>query len=822
MDRQSDGSSAAPTVAAAAVVLVGCYLGASAGMWLRFTTTGAALFFPPYAIVAAVLWRTPPRRWWVILVAATVGDFLPHGLGGASISFALLTEIVNHLRAVLAAVGLRRFARRPGRLETMTEMVGYLASAVFVAPAVAGLAGAFVVTGQGTSGVFWLVFEQWWLSNAITALTLLPLFTLDVGALVRALRVRPRRTAEAALLVCALCLTGSLVFSTSHDPFAHHAHLYWSWPFLLWAAVRFGPRGTSAALLGITLLSLWGAFVGRGPFAPETPTDNLIELHVFLLAASVPLLLVSALLRQQRATTAELAQSRRQYRSIVEDQTEMICRFRPDGTYTFANRAYGQAFGVVPRAVVGGSVWRLVPEGVHATPAQLATITAASPIADREVKVPAPGQATRCQRWRDRGIFDEHGDILEYQSVGRDVTDQTRAEEEHRELESRRAIDAALHAADRRKDEFLAMLGHELRNPLAPISLALEVLNESSPANADAAGALASIERQLGHMTRLLDDLRDISRIKLGKVQLRLEAVDLARVVGNALEATRPLIDSMGHHVSLRVPDRPALVRGDLVRLTQVVVNLLNNAAKYSEPSGRIEIRVDQEQGAARLSVRDAGIGLEGEALEEIFDLFSQVPAGHERARGGLGVGLALVKQLVELHGGTIEARSEGPGRGSEFVVRLPAETAKVAEKVAPAGAPAPEVRRPSLRVLAVDDNGDITQGLATVLRIWGHNVRTASDGAMALEVATSFAPEVVLVDLGMPRVDGFEVARRLRQTAQGPSALLVSMSGLIEEETDRQIREAGFDHHLLKPFEMRSLRSLLDDYLRARDGPSG
>jgi PAS domain S-box-containing protein len=827
MDRQNEQSSQVRTFAVAALVFVGCYLGARADVWVRFPDVGAAIVFPPYAIVTALLWRTRPRTWWVFILAAAAGDFYPHRLGGATVAFALLAEVVNAARVVVAAIGLRRFAGRAGRLETLREMVAYLIIAVVLAPAIAALGGAWLVVATHPSRSFWLAFQQWWFSNAITALTLLPLLAIDLSRLRGGLRaISPRTMAEASLLALLLLGAGACVFARSYDRSnTHQAHLYWALPFLLWA-IRFGPRGINAALLAVTLMSIWGAIAGRGPFAVHAPTGNLLELEVFLLAVSVPLLLLAALFAQQRRTAAALTESRRQYRSVVEDQTEMICRFRPDGTYTFANRAYCESLWLETQDIVGDNIWTLGPEGVHRTRAELQVITPASPIATREVMVSAQGSYPRWQQWRDRGFFDDQGAVVEYQSVGRDITDRKKAEDERRELEARRSVEAALRDADRRKDEFLAMLGHELRNPLAPIAIALEILRQAPPGGQDAVWARESIGRQLGQMTRLLDDLLDISRITLGKIQLQLAAVDVGRVVANAVEAAGPVIGSFGHALTVHLPEHPVIIRGDAARLTQVVANLLNNAAKYTERGGRIEITVEPSESRVELRVRDSGIGLDADALERVFELYSQIPAGRERAQGGLGIGLALVRRLVELHDGSVSARSEGANRGSEFIIDLPATPPDPPERarrnpVTTVRMPA-QPSQPTLRILAVDDNVDVAEGLASVLGLWGHTVRVAHDGAAALEVATDFSPEVVFVDLGLPRIDGLEVARRLRQ-ARGPKpTLLVSMSGFGQEQTRRKSGEAGFHHHLVKPVDMDSLRSLLDSCARERSTPPG
>jgi PAS domain S-box-containing protein len=814
--QQAKGSSTLRTAGGGALVLAGCFLGSRADIWFRFPMAGAGILFAPYAVLTAALCRAPIRRWWLFMLAAGIGNCLAHQVGGASFGFALSTELVNQLRAVLAAGALCLFAADSNRLESLGEMAVYLLAAALVAPGLSALAGAALALRAGAARPFWLLWQEWWLSNAITALTLLPLLTVDLRRLRDRLRLRPGRIAEATLLFVTLLVAGALVFSGAHrQADAHQVHLYWALPFLLWAAVRFGPRGTSGVLLGVTSLSIWGALAERGPFAARLPTESLLELQVFLLAASIPLLMLAALIKQQRTTAAALRESRRQYRSIVEDQTEMICRFRPDGAYTFANRAYLEAFGLAPADLVDRTVWDLVPAGVHRARAELAIISPASPLATREVQVAMRDGSMGWQQWRERGFFDEHGAVVEYQSVGRDVTERKRADDERRELEARRSVEAALRDADRRKDEFLATLGHELRNPLAPIGLALEILRQASPGSEEATWARDSIGRQLAYMTRLLDDLLDISRITLGKINVQMEPVDLRAIIANGVEATRPLIESFGHALTVAVPDEAVVVQGDTVRLTQAVANLMNNAAKYTEAGGRIEVRLEREGEGARLSVCDNGIGLAADALERIFDLFSQIPAGLERAQGGLGIGLALARRLVELHGGTVEARSAGPSQGSEIVVRLPAvvDDAPAPVRTTPGSGP----HRAALRILAVDDDVQIAEGLARILALWGHTVRTAHDGATALEVAGAFAPEVVLLDLGLPRLDGLEVARRLRSLGEPPPALLISMSGFGQEHARRRSGEAGFHHHLVKPLDMDSLHALLESCLQGQ-----
>jgi PAS domain S-box-containing protein len=381
------------------------------------------------------------------------------------------------------------------------------------------------------------------------------------------------------------------------------------------------------------------------------------------------------------------------------------------------------------------------------------------------------------------------------------------------------AIDNAnlLHAlteADRRKDEFLAMLAHELRNPLAPIRNAVEILNAKGPVVPELQWARAVIGRQIAQMGRLVDDLLDVSRISRGKIELRKERVALASVIGGALEATRPTAEKWGHELTVVLPAEPLEVEGDVVRLGQVVLNLVDNACKYTDRGGRISLRVERDGAQAVIRVRDSGIGIPPEMLGQIFDMFTQVDRSLDRAQGGLGIGLTLVNRLVELHGGSVEAFSEGSGKGSEFVVRLPLAGAAARSGENGADEPAAPLSRPR-RILVVDDNRDSADSLALLLGMQGHEVRTRYDGLGAVEEAAVFRPHVALLDIGLPGLNGYEAARRIREGVEGKEILLVAITGWGQEEDRLRSEQAGFDRHITKPVALRELNSLLSALLR-------
>jgi PAS domain S-box-containing protein len=396
-------------------------------------------------------------------------------------------------------------------------------------------------------------------------------------------------------------------------------------------------------------------------------------------------------------------------------------------------------------------------------------------------------------------IIDPHGKITGVVLVFRDVTERRRSEAEL----LRHA--AALQEADRRKDEFLAMLAHELRNPLAPIYNAVQIVQMEGRGGEHVEWAAGVIAQQARHLTRLVDDLLDVSRITQGKVQLQKDRVELAAVVKGALEACAPTIDERRHTVTMELPPRAVWFEADPTRLTQVVCNLLNNAAKYTNNGGHIAVKCGVEGGEVVVRVRDDGVGIAPEMLARVFDLFAQADKSLARTNGGLGIGLTLVRRLVELHGGRVEVHSAGPGKGSEFVVRLPLIEAAPPEPPRP-----PTPRGQKRRLLLVDDNAASVKSLGILLRAEGDHVELAYDGPSALDAARRTRPDVVLLDIGLPGADGYEVARQLRREPAMENVLLIAMSGYGQEEDRRRAQEAGFNAHLLKPVDLTALQELL------------
>jgi PAS domain S-box-containing protein len=388
--------------------------------------------------------------------------------------------------------------------------------------------------------------------------------------------------------------------------------------------------------------------------------------------------------------------------------------------------------------------------------------------------------------------------------VMRDVTEQ----KQHQE---------ALEAADRRKTEFLATLAHELRNPLNPIKNAVEILRLKGERSAELVWGREVIDRQVDYLTRLIDDLMDVSRITRGKLGLRKTRVELAAVLGDAIESSRSLVDEHDHRLHLSLPPDPIPLDADAVRLAQVFMNLINNAAKYTPPGGNVWVDARLEGGQAIVSVRDDGIGLDCDEIPRLFEMFFQSDRTRERTQGGLGIGLTLCKQLVEMHGGKIEVRSEGHGRGCEFVVTLPAAVdAEIA--VAPPARVEPIAGR---KILVVDDNYDSAASLAMLLELGGNSVEVAHDGLEAIGAAGTFRPDLVLLDIGMPLLDGYETCRRIRGEPWGREMLIVAQTGWGQDDDRKATREAGFDGHLVKPVDHLAVSRLLASLGAANGRPT-
>jgi PAS domain S-box-containing protein len=520
-------------------------------------------------------------------------------------------------------------------------------------------------------------------------------------------------------------------------------------------------------------------------------------------AKGAALRMVGAMLDVTRTKRAEMAlrDSEARYRTLIELSPQLLWIARPDGGFTFCNQRWVEYTGL-STAQSSERGWIAAVDPTHRSRVLQAWLQGTVAGAALEMEIPFRRAADGEYRWhlaRAQPMRDSEENILHWMGIALDIHD-------------RRQAAAALEDADRRKDEFLATLAHELRNPLAPLRNALYLL-QLREHGVDAQPIHDIMDRQLRQLVRLVDDLLDVSRVTRGKIGLRRRIVDIASVVDAAVEAGRPLLDAGRHTFTVTLPEAPVHVDADPTRLAQVFTNLLNNAAKFTDPGGRVWLIAEPKKDELLVTVGDTGIGMPTQLLSEVFEMFRQLEHPLEHARGGLGIGLTLVKRLVQMHGGSVEAHSEGIGLGSRFVVRLP-----ITEVPASTGGPAPDRRARSGRsvagpvrhILVVDDNVDSAQSLALLLRRLGHDVRVAHDGESGLSAALMYQPRLVFLDLGLPGLSGHDIAQRLRARFEPGRMRLVAMTGYGHANDRLRSSAAGFDEHLVKPVEWSAIEATL------------
>ncbi|HYV99374.1 MAG TPA: PAS domain S-box protein [Gemmatimonadaceae bacterium] len=482
--------------------------------------------------------------------------------------------------------------------------------------------------------------------------------------------------------------------------------------------------------------------------------------------------------------------------SIVESSDDAIVSKDLNGVIQSWNAGAERLFGYTAAEAIGRPITMIIPEDrLHEEPAVLDRIRRGERIEHYET----------VRKRKDGSLFeisltvspvtDARGRVVGASKIARDITD-------------RKAAERAMHDADRRKNEFLSLLAHELRNPLAPIRNTVEILQRFSMDDARLQPAADMMRRQVAQMERLIDDLLDVGRITGGKVELQRETVEVTTIVRQAVDMIRPTVDAMEHELAVSIPPVEMFVDGDPVRLTQIIGNVLHNACKFTNRRGRVGIGVQRERNQVAIRIWDTGIGIAPQHISRIFEKFEQVDTSLERSRDGLGLGLTLVKWLLEMHGGTIEARSPGLGLGSEFVIRLPLVDAPAARSESSSGG-ARSVR--TRRILVVDDNRDSALSLGMLLRIAGHDVHTAHDGLDAVTVAATIRPDIVILDLGLPRLNGYDAAKRIRENAGGHPPRMVALTGWGQDEDRRRTTEAGFDAHLVKPVDLDALTRVIE-----------
>ena len=504
-------------------------------------------------------------------------------------------------------------------------------------------------------------------------------------------------------------------------------------------------------------------------------------------------------LSEQRRIAKSLRENEEQLRALTKASPVFLFTMSATGECLYASDYYYEFTGRPPGAF-NGDGWLAAhhpDDRARTVERRRRTLVTGDPF-ENEYRL---RRADGIYRWFKANavpVRDETGGIAGWYGGSIDIHDQ-------------KEVQDALIEADRRKNEFLAMLAHELRNPLAPIVNALAILERTSLPEPRLNAACTIIDRQVRHLTRIVDDLLDVTRITTGKIQLRKESVTVASIVAQGIESARPLLDERNHRLEVSLPESPVIIEGDVVRLTQVLLNLLNNAAKYTGEGGAISLRVERGNNEAVIRVRDNGYGIAPNVLPHVFDLFVQADSTPGRSLGGLGIGLTIVRRLTELHGGRVEAHSEGVGRGSEFIVRLPINEGQQPQHIMSKNGIAPTSVHPDRRrVLVIDDNTDHVETLSTLLEMSGFVVATAANGRSALEAVLTFKPQVILLDIGLPDLDGYKVGEQIRQATGGSGITMIAVTGYDRADDRARSKSAGFDHHLVKPVDFDRLVSIL------------
>ena len=792
----------------AAILVAALYVAAAKlGFTMAFPAPQVTVVWPPTGIALAALLLLGRRIWPGI----ALGAFLANVTADETLATACGVTVGNTLEALVGAWALERAGFHPAldRLRDVLALVVRAAVGSTVVSATIGVTSLCLGAAQPWAA-FASLWWVWWVGDAIGDLVMAPL--LLVLATAPRIRVRPQRVAEAMVLAAALFVVSVTLFAgRSGMPMTGYPLHYTIFPFVIWSALRFGQRGSTSVTFAAAAVTIWSTTHGSGPFAMTPPHESLILLQLYMAVVAVTALLLGAAIaerdaaeRRGAADYARLQKSEERLRLALEAGHMGVWDWDvATGAITWSESLepiHGLARGAFSGTFEGFQAL-VHPEDRERVNRAITRALEEGGGYDVEFRNPRPDGTVHWIAGKGTAVRDPAGHAVRMLGVGMDVTERRRLEEELRQ----RA--AQLADADRRKDEFLAMLAHELRNPLQPLTNALHLLGHG---NADKERFLAMASRQVTHLVRLVDDLLDVSRITQGKITLRKETVRLSELVAQAAETVRPSLESSGHSVSVSLPAEPVQLDADPARLAQVLANLLSNAAKYTPPGGSIWLTAERAGDQVAIRVRDTGAGIDPELLPHVFDLFVQGDTPADRAPGGLGIGLTIVRRLVEMHGGRVEAHSAGGGRGSEFIVWLPAAPRPFGEAIVPRDQRKDSAPVRGLRVLVVEDNQDSAESLAELLGLWGHQVHVALDGVTALELAERHRPDVVLSDVGLPGMDGYELARRLRD-GRGPArAVLVALTGYGRDDDKRRALEAGFDHHVVKPPDAGVLEELL------------
>ena len=819
-----------------AFFFAGYVLAAGFAQWLAINPGTGISVWPPSGLFIAALLLTDRGGMAAWLATGLAAELCANWLWFHNpLLVACLLYAGNALCAVTGAWLIARFGGS-SNLESLRDVLCLVLFGALIAPIVAATVGAATLSWHENQP-FLQAWRLWWIGDATGVLIVAPLILVGAQGWLNRASVTVERVGEAGLV--GLALVGAATLSLSgHLPFA-----YIVMPPLLWAAVRFEFKGAVVTVVTLALLAAVFTVQGVSPFSGDTASqlDRSVMLQLFLAISALSALIVAAVAQQHRLIRAALQTSLEELERRVEERTralresehrlktladhspDIFSRFDRDMRHVFVSAAVERATGRRAADFVGKTNREIgMPPArcVEWEQALLAVFDTGLPKA-LSFHINGP-EGLRYYEGRLVPELDADGNVEHVLAI---TTDSTERELARREIQE----------ADRRKTEFLAVLAHELRNPLAAVRGAVHLLSRKELEPARIQRAVQIIDRQSNVMTRLVNDLMDANRIGRGSVDLNLEPVQLKHVLDSAVETSRPLVEEAGHSLTWSLPDQPVIVSADRLRLAQVFSNLLNNAAKYSDPGGQIDIKVGLSDKEAVVAVADRGIGIPHDKLATLFEMFSQVESALSRSRGGLGIGLSVVKQLVELHGGRVEAHSDGLGNGSTFLVYLPVsqEVKTVTHETEDgsdgsragnsasngAGNSEGNSASPKFRVLIVDDNKDGAASLGEILVSMGHTVDIANRGRQAVEMAAEWLPDVVLCDVGLPDLDGYSVCRSIRTLPGGADIHLIAVTGWHHDDYRQQSADAGFDRHLVKPIDPKALVETLSSF-RIRHDP--
>jgi PAS domain S-box-containing protein len=765
-----------------AVVTTVYVLGGKLGLLFASVHASATAVWPPTGIALAALLLLGRRAW----PAVAVGAFVVNVTTAGSVATSLGIALGNTLEALLGAWLVERWAGGQRAFDRPRDVFAFAAAALPAAAVSASIGvGSLALAGYASRGDVGAIWLTWALGDVAGALLVAPPILLWLGAEGELLdRGRARLIELGALLLVVVALAAAIWGGLSPAPLRQYPLAFVAIPSLLWAAYRFGRREAASLLVVLAAIAVHGTLRGFGPFAPLPPRHALLVLQAFMATMALMTLIVAALAWSREREISLL-------QTIIDRIPVMITMYQPDSRVLRLNHEFERVTG-----------W----SAEEARRVDLMERCYPDPIYRARVRAYMDSLA---EGWRDLVMTTRDGERVETSWSNVRLPDDTRvgigldARERKRVEAERERAHAQAEAASRAKDEFFAMLGHELRNPLGAITTALHVIDLCGPLDERSGEARAIIGRQVQHLVRLVDDLLDVTRLATGKVSLTLRRIDLAAVARRAVAGAATT--ARGQALTCRAA-APVWVDADETRMEQVLGNLLGNALKFTPADGRVTVVVEAQGPEAVLRVEDTGAGIPPDLLPRIFDLFVQGQTALHRREAGLGIGLTLVRRLVDLHRGRIEAASAGAGRGSAFTVHLPAARPPVAPPALPLGHPPATSRR---RVLIIEDNDDARQMLRHLLDRAGHEVHEAAEGTDGLARALALAPDAVIVDIGLPGLDGYAIARRLRE-AGPPGVLLVAITGYGQDGDRRRSREAGFDVHLTKPIDPGVLDALL------------